>query len=163
MSVALRRYPEDESWESYSNAVSELSPAVGRPVAPVARPQLSSSTAVVNASRWAPPTIDHQKAVAVLPNNWDQRGSTAPRADVISFAWNILAQNMPYDGKVPVVVPLGNGGVQLEWSAGHTELEIEINRPFDVSALFFSNDDEVEVGTETLDELTRIIRQYFRA
>src|SRR5262245_21027244 len=116
MSVALRRYSEDDSWQSFSSG-SEFSPAVGRPVA-VARPQLSSSTAVVHTSLWARPTIDRLKAVALLPNNWDQRGSTAPRADVISFAWNILAQIMPYDGRVPVVVPLGNGGLQLEWSAG---------------------------------------------
>src|SRR5262245_55285400 len=99
MNVALRRYPDEDSWQSFSSG-GEFSPAVGRPVG-VARPQLSASTAVVHTSQWARPTIDRLQAVALLPNNWDQRGSTAPRADVISFAWNVLAQIMPLDGRVP--------------------------------------------------------------
>jgi len=101
-------------------------------------------------------------ALASLPNNWDQRGSAAPRGDVLSFAWTILAQIMPSDGKPPVIVPLGNGGVQIEWSSPHAELDVEVTRPFDVSASLFAGENETEIETETLHELTRILRQYFR-
>ncbi len=162
MSVPLRRYPEDEQWPSFSNTASEFVPAVARPVM-ISRPQLSAPTTVVHSSRWARTTIDRLTALASLRDNWDQRGSAAPRGDVLSFAWTILDQIMPYDGKAPVIVPLGNGGIQLEWSAPHAELDVEVTRPFDVTAAFYNGDDETEVETETLHQLTQIVRQHFRA
>jgi hypothetical protein len=73
---------------------------------------------------------------------------------------------MPQDGVPPVAVPLGNGGIQLEWSTDAGDLEIEIERPFEVSALFFDNQhgEEVEqsIATDTWDRLTEIIREHFR-
>jgi hypothetical protein len=161
MNVALRRYSDDEQWTSVSNAASEFVPAIARPVV-VARPQLSAPTTVAHTSLWSRPTIDRLVALALLRDNWDQRGSAAPRADVLSFAWNILAQIMPSDGKPPAIVPLGNGGVQLEWSSPHAELEVEVARPFDVSASLFEGENETSVETEDLHELTQIVRQYFR-
>jgi hypothetical protein len=162
MTLALRRYTEEEQWHSFSNTASEFFPAVARPVI-ISRPQLSAPTTVVHSSRWARPTIDRLSALASLRDNWDQRGSIAPRGDVLSFAWTILDQIMPYDGKVPVIVPLGNGGIQLEWSTGHAELDVEVTRPFDVSAVFYNEENETEVETETLDQLTQLVRQHFRA
>jgi hypothetical protein len=162
MNFALRRYSDDDQWSPSINATSELSRSVGRPVA-VARPQLSAPTFVHN-SKWARPTIDRLVALASLKDNWDQRGSAAPRADVLSFAWTILAQVMPSDGKAPVIVPLGNGGVQIEWSAPHVELEMEVTRPFEVSAFLFEDgQDDNEIHTDTLDEMTKLIAQHFRS
>jgi hypothetical protein len=162
MNLALRQYSEEEQWPSFANTASEFAPALARPVM-VSRPQLSApSTAVVHNSRWARPTIDRLMVLASLKDNWDQRGSTAPRADVLSFAWNILDRIMPYDGRVPVIVPLGNGGIQLEWSAPHADLEVEVTRPFQVSAVFYNDENETEVETETLNQLTQLLRQHFR-
>jgi hypothetical protein len=106
-------------------------------------------------------------ALAPLRDNWDQRGSAAVRADVLSFAWQLLAQIMPADGMPPVVVPLGNGGIQLEWSSPTAELEIEITRPYQTSALLFEflagGDVETEVPTDTCDQLTEAVREHFRS
>jgi hypothetical protein len=106
-------------------------------------------------------------ALAPLRHNWDQRGSAAVRADVLSFAWQLLAQIMPADGMPPVVVPLGNGGIQLEWSSPTAELEIEITRPYQTSALLVEfvagNEVETEVPTDTCDQLTEAVREHFRS
>jgi hypothetical protein len=162
MNFALRRYSDDDQWSSSINTTNELSRSVARPVV-LARPQLSAPTFVHN-SKWARATIDRLVALASLKENWDQRGSAAPRADVLSFAWTILAQIMPSDGKAPVIVPLGNGGVQIEWNAPHVELEIEVTRPFEVSAFLFEDGrDDEEIATDTLDELTRLIALHFRS
>jgi len=120
----------------------------------------------VHRSKWAKPTIDRLVALAPLQQNWDQRGSAAVREDVLTFAWNVLAQIMPHDGKPPVIVPIGNGGIQLEWSSDTVDLEMEITRPFEMSALLFENrdGDEIEtvIPTETWDRLSGVVREHFR-
>ncbi|MBI5319804.1 hypothetical protein [Bradyrhizobium sp.] len=162
-SMALRTI--DDEWYQSVNPVNELVRSSIKPVV-VTRPQLSSPS-VVHRSSWARPTVDRLIAIAPLRDNWDQRGSAAVRADVLSFAWQLLVQIMPEDGAAPVAVPLGNGGIQLEWSSNRGDLEIEIARPFEISALFFQqrNGDEVEIPiqTETWDQLAEVIRENFRS
>ncbi|KJC35653.1 hypothetical protein UP09_30995 [Bradyrhizobium sp. LTSP885] len=160
--LALRAF--ENEWYQSANNPSELARSSTKPVV-LARPQLSSPS-VVHRSNWARPTIDRLSALAPLGDNWDQRGSAAVRADVLQFAWNILVQIMPYDGKPPVIVPLGNGGVQLEWSTSAAALEIEVSRPFEVSALLVTEpggeETENELPTDTWDRLTETVREYFR-
>ena len=73
---------------------------------------------------------------------------------------------MPADGRSPVIVPLGNGGIQIEWNAPHVELEMEIIRPFQTSAFLYDRTNgeelEVEVDTENLNSLADLLRQHFR-
>jgi hypothetical protein len=164
MSAMALREIDDGEWYQPVNSINELVRSSVKPVV-VTRPQLSSPS-VVHRSMWARPTVDRLMALAPLRDNWDERGSAAVRADVLSFAWQLLSQVMPQDGIAPVVVPLGNGGVQVEWSSDAGDLEIEIARPFEVSALFFDNQhgEEVEqsIPTDTWDRLTDIIREHFR-
>jgi hypothetical protein len=154
----------DDQWYHSANAVNELVRSSIEPVV-VSRPQLSSPS-VVHRSTWARTTVDRLTALAPLRDNWDQRGAAAVRGDVLSFAWQLLAQIMPEDGTPPVVVPLGNGGVQLEWSSQSAELEIEIARPFEMSAMMveFQNGDEIETDlpTDSWDRLTEAVRKHFR-
>jgi len=154
----------DDQWYVSAGNVSELVRSSVKPVV-VARPQLSSPS-VMHRSNWARVTIDRLMTLASLGNNWDQRGSAAVKADVLSFAWQLLAQIMPVDGTPPVVVPLGNGGIQLEWSSPTAELEIEIARPFQTSALLINlqngEETEVDLPTDTWDQLTEAVRVHFR-
>lgn len=163
MSGATALRTIDDQWYQTSNTVNELVRSSVKPVV-VARPQLSSPS-VAHRSSWARPTIDRLMALAPLRDNWDQRGSAAVRGDVLSFTWQLLAQIMPGNGTPPVVVPLGNGGIQLEWSSHTADLEVEITRPFRTSALFieFLNGGEVEtdIPTDTWDRLTEVIREHF--
>jgi hypothetical protein len=163
-SAALRTI--DDQWYQYASSnSSELARSTTKPIA-VARPQLSSPS-VVHRSKWAKPTVDRLMALAPLRDNWDQRGSAGVRADVLSFAWQLLAQILPEDGMPPIIIPLGNGGIQLEWSSENAELEIEISRPFQMSASLteITDDGELEIGmpTDTWDSLTEAVREHFRS
>lgn len=162
--TALALRTADDQWYQSANTMSELVRSSVKPVI-VARPQLSSPS-LVHRSKWARPTIDRLMALAPLSDNWDQRGSAAVKGDVISFAWQLLAQIMPEDGLAPVVVPLGNGGVQLEWSANGAELEIEIARPFEIVALLVEIADgaesEMQLSSDDWDQLTDVVRKHFR-
>lgn len=163
MSATALRTAEDH-WFQFASNSNELARASIKPVV-VARPQLSSPS-VVHRSSWARPTVDRLMALASLRDNWDQRGSAAVRADVLSFAWQVLAQIMPADGAAPVVIPLGNGGVQLEWSSPTAELEVEIARPYQTSAILIENQNgqevEIDIPTDTWDQLTDAVRAHFR-
>lgn len=110
--------------------------------------------------------MDRMIAVAPLQRDWDRRGSAAVRADALSFAWNILSQAMPSEAKAPVVIPLGHGGVQLEWSNRRgAELEIEVVRPFEVFVNFTAgpgDDDHIlPVSFSRLEELAQLLRRHF--
>ena len=162
--AALRQYVDDDHWSAFFNSGNELAQSAARPVQ-VPRAQLSAPS-LANRSKWVRATIDRLLALVPLKDNWDRRGSAAVRGDVLSFAWTILAQVMPADGQAPVIVPLGNGGIQIEWTAHEVELEMEITRPFQISAFLYNraNDEELEVpvGTENLDSLAELLRQHFR-
>ncbi|MBB4257303.1 hypothetical protein [Bradyrhizobium sp. CIR3A] len=155
----------DDQWYQPANTVGELVRSSFKPVV-VARPQLTSPS-VVHRSKWARTTVDRMMALASLRDDWDQRGSAAVRGDVLSFAWQMLSQIMPEDGKPPVIVPLGHGGVQIEWSSNGAELEVEISRPFQVSALLVEkgreHEAETDLPTDTWDRLTEVIREHFRS
>jgi hypothetical protein len=163
--TALRRYEADDQQWPFLAGGNELAPTISRSVA-VTRPQLSSPT-VVHRSAWARPTIDRFVTLASLKDNWDQRGSAAVRGDVLSFAWTILAQIMPSNGMVPNIVPLGNGGIQIEWSSHDSELDMEITRPFRLSAFFFDSGSgeeiETSINTDNLEGLAQLIQQHFQA
>jgi hypothetical protein len=162
--AALRHNLGDDQWSPFFNSGNELAQSVVRPVQ-VSRPQLSAPS-LANRSKWARATVDRLLALVPLKDNWDRRGSAAVRGDALSFAWTILAQVMPADGQTPVIVPLGNGGIQIEWSVPNVELEMEITRPFQISAFLYdrTNGEELEVpvDTENLDSLTQLLRQHFR-
>ncbi|WP_368507901.1 hypothetical protein [Bradyrhizobium lupini] len=156
----------DDQWYQSANTVGELVRSSFKPVV-VARPQLSAPS-VVHRSKWARAAVDRLMALAPLRDNWDQRGSAAVRADVLSFAWHALAQIMPEDGLPPNIVPLGNGGIQLEWSSDSAELEVEIARPFQISALLVEAGNggaevETDLPTDTWDRLTEVLRDHFRS
>lgn len=162
--AALRQYVHDDQWSPFFNSGNELTQSVVRPVQ-VQRAQLSAPS-LVHRSKWARATVDRLLALVPLKENWDRRGSAAVRGDVLSFAWTILAQVMPADGQSPVIVPLGNGGIQIEWNAPNVELQMEITRPFQTSAFLYDRKSgeelEVEVDTENLNSLADLLRQHFR-
>lgn len=155
----------DDEWYLTENTVNELERSSIKSVF-VAGPQLSSPS-VVDRSDWAGTAIARLRALVPLRDNWDQRGSAAVKRDVLSFAWQLLSQIMPADGVAPVIVPLGSGGIQLEWSSETAELEVEITRPFEMFALLVERVDgdevETELPTDSWDQLTEAIRRHFRS
>lgn len=61
-----------------------------------------------------------------LKDNWDSYGGKAVRPFMIETVEFVLEQIMRDDTPLPSIVPQNNGAVQLEWSIGGVDVEIEI-------------------------------------
>jgi hypothetical protein len=143
-----------------SESVGRFAEAVAAGV-PIARPEVSAPT-VDRQAPWMRPIREKLDQLAKLRDeNWDGRGSAAVRSDVLKFAWTILSQIMPYDGMAPGIVPLGHGGIQLEWTAPDKELELEITRPHEITGVLFNlqsnTEQDILADAEHLDALTAIV------
>jgi hypothetical protein len=80
-----------------------------------------------------------QKAISLgnLPDNWDARGSSAPRRAVMQAAIDFLMK-VPSIG-APRIVPISGGGYHFEWSFGGRELEVSLDENCRFEALFVDN------------------------
>ena len=79
-----------------------------------------------------------------LPENWDSYGGHAPRIGSATAAIDFIAQITHEDPPRPRVVPLGTGGIQLEWSNGQRELEVECRSDGSIEVLKIEGDSEGE-------------------
>ena len=69
------------------------------------------------------------KAVCQLANlryDWDSYGSPPISSVGLTASTRLIAMINPEDLPVPQVFPVPSGGIQLEWTVGQRELEIEI-------------------------------------
>jgi hypothetical protein len=145
-----------------SDSTGRFAQAVAEGVS-IARPEVSAPTTHREAP-WMKIVHDKIYELARLrEDNWDGRGSAAPRTDVLAFVWVILGQIMPYNGEAPGIIPLGHGGVQLEWRGPGRELELEIARPHEIEGTLFNLNNgaelEIRADAEHLDTLTSFVWQ----
>jgi hypothetical protein len=84
---------------------------------------------------WVEPTISAISSIQLLGENWDSYGGKKTSDDLIKLALSILTQIMPVNAPVPSVVPLGDGGLQLEWHRKQQDLEIVF--PADTTPTFY--------------------------
>lgn len=93
---------------------------------------------VVTASElpeWVKPTISAISSIQSLSENWDSYGGKKTSDDLIKLALSVLTQIMSVNAPVPAVVPLGDGGLQLEWHRKQQDLEIVF--PADTTPTFY--------------------------
>lgn len=67
--------------------------------------------------------------LAVLEPNWDGYGAPAINRGIIDAARQLIGRLASYTTVQPLVVPMSNGAVQLEWHRGQKILELEIEDP----------------------------------
>ncbi len=75
-----------------------------------------------------------------LDSGWDGESARSIDALALRVAWSVVEQALRAHLPEPEVFPVPDGGVQLEWSAGPVELELEIEP--NGSAVVFVCDDE---------------------
>jgi hypothetical protein len=73
---------------------------------------------------WIEPTISALIGVQALPEGWDSYGGKKISRDLISQSLSVLEMIMGTTSPAPSVVPLGDGGLQLEWHRKQQDLEI---------------------------------------
>ena len=76
---------------------------------------------------------DRLAELATLKSNWDSYGGSAPSELALRvarcFVEDIVGKWAPVMGETVrpyVIVPLADGGVQIEWKTGGREIEVEI-------------------------------------
>ncbi|MGD0292249.1 MAG: hypothetical protein ABSB30_00170 [Terracidiphilus sp.] len=84
---------------------------------------------------WVKPTISAIMGVQTLPENWDSYGAKKIKSDLFSQSLSFLGLIMDTTSPAPSVVPLGDGGLQLEWHRKQQDLEIAF--PADDTPQFF--------------------------
>ena len=57
--------------------------------------------------------------------NWNGYGESAITAQAVEHTVSLLTK-VAMDGPEPAVVPMSDGGIQIEWHYGGTEIEIEV-------------------------------------
>jgi hypothetical protein len=73
---------------------------------------------------WVEPTINAFVGIQNLTDNWNSYGGKAVNRDLINQSLVILGAVMQFDSPAPSVVPLGDGGLQIEWHRRQQDLEI---------------------------------------
>jgi hypothetical protein len=73
---------------------------------------------------WVKPTISAFIGIQNLSENWDSYGGKAINRDLINQSLFTLGQIMKTDSPAPSVVPMGDGGIQIEWHRKQQDLEI---------------------------------------
>lgn len=100
---------------------------------------------------WVNPTFTSIIGIHRLPDNWDSYGGKRIKSDLVSQSLSFLGLIMNTDSPAPSVVPLGDGGLQLEWHRKQQDLEITFaadnnpqffyqNRITGVEQIGFAND-----------------------
>jgi hypothetical protein len=93
------------------------------------------TTNLATAPAWIEQTISAFIEVKALPENWDSYGARKINSDLISQSLSALGLIMDATSPAPSVVPLGDGGLQLEWHRKQQDLEITF--PADETPQFF--------------------------
>ncbi len=75
-------------------------------------------------TRWARPVVERLEELTRLPRNWDSYGGVAVTSASASEALWFLARLLEPGSIAPWVVPLSDGGVQLEWHTGNLDVEV---------------------------------------
>jgi len=74
---------------------------------------------------WFHQALRDFRRLLALDDNWNGYGERAVHEDAVKRAMNVL-NVVGVDGPRPDIVPTSDGGVQVEWSADGSEIEVEI-------------------------------------
>jgi hypothetical protein len=75
---------------------------------------------------WLRQALDRLYSVASLPYGWDSEGGPPPNSQLVTAAADLLRDLQRDDLPLPSVCPIAGGGLQLEWSFGGKEVELEL-------------------------------------
>ncbi len=114
----------------------------------------------VNLTAVAYRALSQLNAIAQLADDWDSYGSPRLSEELYSSAKKLvdLIQDA-FVSQAPDVVPVSGGGVQFEWQYGGCELEIEFSSPFEVAYLKVFEDESMEEGVFSIEEMETEVRK----
>jgi hypothetical protein len=143
-----------DSWQSGEPTGSFFSGFLARRIA-VPKARISPSSTAGSPS-WVNPTWQRLTEVVSLHYNWDGRGSAPVPEATAMFALTMLYQTMPPTAAAPSIIPMGRGEIQLLWHNAICDLEVEVIRPNDVTAIYVDHVTEREEEWSMTAEFSRI-------
>ena len=96
-------------------------------------------------ARWFRPVLNELAASVRLPRGWDTYDGAPVSTSVASGTFSFLSRILEPSSAAPAVVPLADGGVQLEWHRGGLDVEVSFS-PGDARPEIYVND--LEAGIE---------------
>jgi hypothetical protein len=94
--------------------------------------QLPAGTILVELSgeagepRWFRPVLKAVSDLGSLPNNWNSYGARPVAIEAVVNVLKLLSLIMTDAIPLPALVPMSNGGIQVEWHTRGIDLEIEV-------------------------------------
>lgn len=110
---------------------------------------------------WVEQTAAACARVLEFEDGWDSYGGRKIRLQVVAHALTTLGRVMPAGLPAPAVVPLGDGGIQLEWHRRQQDLEIVFPASEAAEYLYShrATEEEREGPVTHLDELAELLRR----
>ena len=93
---------------------------------------------------WFGPTFESFARIMQLPPNWDSYGAEPIRGSVIERAVEALSRVMEDNSPPPSIVPLSDGGLQMEWHLRDQDVEIVITTDEPPSYYYRNQDGSAE-------------------
>lgn len=108
---------------------------------------------------WMLRVWERLQALQELPENWNGYGESPVALEAVAQTAELLVDIGPTQ-PMPDIVPLCDGGLQIEWSDSSRELEIEVG-PQGARTAFFVDDEgreqEFEVSAEDVPEIRTLV------
>jgi hypothetical protein len=105
---------------------------------------------------WVEPVVRQLADLEQLPPGWDSHGGRAVTRHHSTRALNFLGQVMADNTLIPAIVPLADGGLQLEWRSPELEVDLISDDETDEPLLLVTD------GHETMEypvsEAVRVFR-----
>jgi len=141
-------------------SVTATSSTLGQMYPPAQRsytsPQWSGVVLLSDLSRWQIEAVRKLFQLLTLPRDWDSYGGPPPSEVAVTAGVRlILGVDLDYFVS-PRIVPVSGGGVQLEWSLGSREVEIEIDDDGSAEYLKSSYGKPIEEAPLSLGDVTQI-------
>ena len=113
------------SWERTTTVgISETITPVGTFALRAGPPRLPVSPGLAS-QPWFNPMLIQLAGFLALGENWNGYGEHPIHESAVKRAVDVL-DTICSDGPAPQVVPMSDGGVQIEWAAGGFEIEVEV-------------------------------------
>lgn len=112
--------PTPEPFESISSQVL-FAPDESAPI-----PSSESTEAATLAAQWIEPIVQRLDDLLALPADWDHHGAPPIAVGHVLPAFQFLREVMRPNTPPPAVVPVSDGGIQLEWHRAGFDVELLI-------------------------------------
>jgi hypothetical protein len=83
---------------------------------------------------WIDPLIERFKRVLALEVGWGGTKTVPITSSALESALKVLEETMAFDTIAPAVVPVADGGLQLEWHCAGVDLEVYVDADGSISA-----------------------------